>query len=155
VSRPFGPIVDAAGIEAGELIEALGGPDLVSPQRKVIIEDVVRIGVALKALLALFVQAEVPDPEIASKLGTLAASRRAGLQACGLERHEREVSLRDYLASRQPDAARAIDPAPGAEVVPADDGPAEGQERDDAAVGAEGVAVVEAERDARIEEAAP
>jgi hypothetical protein len=72
-----------------------------------------------------------------------------------LERHEREVSLRDYLASRQPDAARAIDPAPGAEVVPADDGPAEGQERDDAAVGAEGVAVVEAERDARIEEAAP
>jgi hypothetical protein len=92
------PLLPLAAEEAYELTEALGGLDAVSPQRRVLIEDLVAIGLALRATLALFLQNG--DPELASKVGTLASARRSSLQAVGLERIAKELDLASYLAAQ-------------------------------------------------------
>lgn len=107
VAPALRPLVDEAGIECHELLAALGDP---SPMRRQIIEDVCRLGVALRALLAVFVKSETPDREIAATLGSLASARTRALAACGLDVKRREVDLATYLAAREAELAAADGP---------------------------------------------
>jgi hypothetical protein len=101
VPERIAPFLEGAAVEAAELIQALGGPDAVSPQRRALIEDCARIGLVLRATLARYVQGDGADAELGSKVGTLAAARRANLQALGLDRVAKDVpSLRSYVASK-------------------------------------------------------
>jgi hypothetical protein len=109
------------------MIEALGGDDRVSPQRRAIVEDAARVGVVLRCVLARFLQREEPDLEAAGKIGTLASARRAALAAVGLERVAREVpDLANYLRQREAEnsengAGEAIDVVPAVEHAPEGD----------------------------------
>lgn len=112
--------LESAEVEAEALLEALGGPDAVSPQRRALVEDAARVGLVLRAELARYVQ--TADPDAASRVGSLASARRASLVALGLDRAERTVpDLRTYLAERAREApqngahgADAGDPEPKA-----------------------------------------
>ena len=55
-----------------------------------------------------FVQGD-GDPELASRVATLAGARRASLQALGLSRVAKEVTLSDYLNQRDASEDRARD----------------------------------------------
>lgn len=88
----------AAEAECADVLEALGGADNVSAQRRVIVEDLARVGVVLRGTLAAYLRTE--DPELASKVGTLAAARRGLLVALGLERVSKELDLASYLEQR-------------------------------------------------------
>jgi hypothetical protein len=116
VALALKPLLPLAAEEAYELTEALGGLNAVSPQRRVLIEDLVAIGLALRATLALFLQSS--DPELASKVGTLAAARRASLQALGLERVAKELDLNAHLAKyeREDRAQDASDSDPDSSI---------------------------------------
>lgn len=98
VAPSLRPALLAAEAECADVLEALGGADHVSPQRRVIVEDLARVGVALRGTLAAYVRTS--DPELASKIGSLASVRRALLTALGLERREREIDLKAYVAQR-------------------------------------------------------
>ena len=98
VAPSLRPALLAAEAECADVLEALGGADHVSPQRRVIVEDLARVGVALRGTLAAYVRTE--DPELASKVGSLASVRRALLTAIGLERREKELDLQSYLTQR-------------------------------------------------------
>lgn len=129
------PLVDAAASELEELVAALGGQDHVSPQRLLLAQDVVRLGLLVRALMQRFAQSG--DADLASRLGTLLSTRRAGIVALGLERHAREVSLKDYVAQRERETRDGAGGANGsvteAEVVsPAAAMPGEGEEVPDA-----------------------
>jgi len=100
------PHLEAAEAELYGFLEALGGPDVVSPQRRTICEDVARLGVALRSELQRY--AETRDPECASRLSGLVTARRSGLQAAGLERVARDVpDLATYLRDRAAAQERA------------------------------------------------
>lgn len=104
-TRPeFRPLLELAAIETETLLEALGGADRVSPQRRVLLDDFVRVGLPMKGLLAKY--AQTGDPEIASRIGTLASVRRSMLVAIGLDERREELDLRGYMAKRAADAQR-------------------------------------------------
>lgn len=116
------PYLEAAGREAAELLDALGGVDRVSPQRRVLIEDTARLGLVLRSLLVSFVQGGGVDGETGSRIATLANARRANLSALGLDRHVEDVpDLTSYLAKRAAEAPLAGDgePEPGEHAVDA------------------------------------
>jgi hypothetical protein len=96
VRRELRPLIEQAGRELEELLDAVGGE--TSPQRQILAQDVARIGLLVRALFMRFVQTE--DEDIASKMGTLVATRRAGLQALGLDREIREIQLDEYLREK-------------------------------------------------------
>ena len=98
VAPALQPIVRVAADEAAELFAALGGIDHVSEQKRILVEDLVAVGIALRGQLQLYLQGA--DGEVAGRIGTLAGARRASLVALGLERHVREVTLQDYLKQR-------------------------------------------------------
>ena len=100
------PLLPIAAEEAYELTEALGGLASVSPQRRAIIEDIVAVGIVLRATLARFLQTR--DHELGSKVGTLASARRASLQALGLERVAKELDLSTYLAQKAAESAAEV-----------------------------------------------
>lgn len=85
--------------EADALALALGGAEHVSPQRLVLIQDCARVGLVMRAVLARFLQGD-GDPELASKVATMASTRRALLSALGLERVEKELDLHAYIAAK-------------------------------------------------------
>jgi hypothetical protein len=93
------PLLKIAEDEAVELAGALGGSANLTPQRHLLIEDCVAVGIALRTLLARFLQGDA-DADLASKIGTLAGQRRSSVVALGLDRHAREVRLDDYLAGK-------------------------------------------------------
>jgi len=105
VSEAVLPHLEAAEAELAGFLDALGGADEVTPQRRAVLEDVARLGVALRSELARY--AETRDPDCASRLSSLTTARRSGLAAVGLDRVTREVSLHEYIA------ARAQEPAQG------------------------------------------
>lgn len=116
--------LEGAEVEAERLLEALGGPDRASPQRRALVEDVARLGLVLRAELARYVQAG--DSDAAARVGTLANARRASLVALGLDRAAKPVpDLRTYLAEKArekpPTSANGGDPDP--EPAPAGERP--------------------------------
>ena len=108
VKASLAPFVAEAHLEAAALIQALGG-DTVSPQRRVVVSDLVRVGVALRGELRRYMRTE--DPDCASRVGTLAGVRRASLVALGLDERRVEHDLKGYL-----EAQRAAQAAPGEEI---------------------------------------
>jgi hypothetical protein len=115
VAASLRPALLAAEAECADVLGALGGADHVSPQRRVIVEDLARVGVALRGTLAAYLRTE--DPELASKVGSLASVRRASLSALGLDRVTRELDLSEYLkqtAENRAGATNGDDPDPSA-----------------------------------------
>ena len=106
VTESLRPLVAVAEEEAVEIFEALGGADRVTPQKRIIIEDLCAVGIALRGTLALFLQSN--DPELASRIATLAGARRASLVALGLERLEKEIDLKTYLVQRNEAAGNVV-----------------------------------------------
>ena len=98
VAESLRPIVEIAEEEAGEIMRALGGVDSVTAQKRILIEDLCAVGIALRGTLALYLQE--PDPELGSRLSTMASTRRSSLALLGLERFEREIDLSSYLAQK-------------------------------------------------------
>jgi hypothetical protein len=92
------PLLDLADLDAQEIMTALGGLDDVSPMRRQLVEDVIALGIAMRATTAAYLQ--TGDGELASRLATLANARRQNLVTLGLEHTEREITLRDYLVSK-------------------------------------------------------
>lgn len=117
-------LVDAAQAEAVDLLDALGGEEHVSPQRRVLIDDVARIGLVMRAELARYVQKG--DADAAGRVGTLAGQRRSSLAALGLDVRRVERDLDEYLARRTP-AERANGSDPHAQPEPMADRAAAGE----------------------------
>jgi hypothetical protein len=115
ISERLRAFVGPALEEGLHLVDALGGEAYVSPQKLTLIRDVTRLGVLLAGLVAQALQARALDLEAVAKITSLANARKGLLAALGLERHAREVDLRDYLAGQRegtsPDAP-APAPAP-------------------------------------------
>jgi len=119
VARALRPLIAIATEEAEGLTIALGGPDRVTPQQRILIEDLCATGIALRACTALFLKE--PDPDIASKIGTLTGARRSSLALLGLERHELDVpSLSEYLQAK----SASQDPAEATNADTPDESPA-------------------------------
>ena len=86
--------------EALALTAALGGVERVSEQRLILIQDTARLGLVLRAVIARFLQG-AGDPELASRVASIAGARRASLQALGLERVAKDApDLATYIAHR-------------------------------------------------------
>jgi len=85
------PLVEDAGLEARDVIHGLGGPEEISPQQSVLVEDLVRLGVVTRALMGLLLSGDGDPAELAGRLSTLVAQRRQLLQTLGLHRFEREL----------------------------------------------------------------
>ncbi len=101
-------------------LEALGGADSVSPQRRSIAEHASLISLLISALAARVLQGD-DDPELATRIGTLVGVHRAQLVALGLDRVARDATtLSDYLA-RQNATSEAIGSDPARSPTPDDD----------------------------------
>jgi hypothetical protein len=104
VSAPLRPFLDAADLEGLELSLAYEGDPAgshyrpLSTPRRVLLDDLLRMGLVLRGELARYLQSG--DSDAGARVGTLAANRRATLQILGLEHPEHEVSLTDYLDRR-------------------------------------------------------
>jgi hypothetical protein len=48
VAPALRPLLDIAETEAVELMDSLGGPDRVTPQRRILVEDVTAVGMVLR-----------------------------------------------------------------------------------------------------------
>lgn len=95
------PVAEASRREHDELLEALGGPELLSPQRRAILEDLVGLGLVLRSELLRY--ALERDPEIVPRITSCASARRQSLTTLGLDRIARKVDdLEIYLAGRSP-----------------------------------------------------
>jgi len=114
VTLALRPLLSIAAEEAYELTEALGGSDALSPQRRMVIEDLTAMGITLRATLALFLQNY--DTELASKISALASARRVSLQTLGLDRVAKELDISAYIA--QKDAEVRAEAAIGAKSEP-------------------------------------
>jgi hypothetical protein len=90
------PFLEAGACECAAVLEALGGG--VTPQRRILAEDLGRLGALLRAVVALF--AQTGAPELASRAASLATSRRSILATLGLERCEKTLDLGTYLEQR-------------------------------------------------------
>ncbi len=100
VAKSLRPLVAIAETEAAELMAALGGSEEVSEMRRLIVEDLVAVGMVLRAELARFLQ--TGEPDAGARVSTLANTRRASLAALGLDRVATPVpDLRAYLAERE------------------------------------------------------
>ena len=106
--------------EALSLISALGGLENISEQRLVLIQDTVRLGLVLRAVVARFLQGD-GDADLASKVGTLSSARRSSLQALGLERVAKELDLGTYLAEKSPPTAAGAQPVAASGTEDAED----------------------------------
>jgi len=99
------PFIGLAERETAELVGALGGIDAVSPQRRILIEDLARMGLCLRGELARYMQ--TADGEAAGRVATIGRARAATLAQLGLDRFERDVpDLRTYTAQRAADTAK-------------------------------------------------
>ena len=112
VARSLRPYAALAVEEAAQLTQALGGEDQISEQRLVLVQDLSRLGLLLRALVARIAQRDVLDADEVAKVTSLVNARRASLLALGLERTARDVpDLRSYLAERANGGGSQIDAA--------------------------------------------
>jgi hypothetical protein len=93
VAPSLRPLADIAATESVDLADALGGADQLSAQQRLIVEDLVSVGIVLRATLARFLQTDGGDPELAARVGTLVGQRRASVALLGLQRVAREVEV--------------------------------------------------------------
>jgi len=85
-------LVARAGEEVAELVAALGGEAELSPQRRILLDDCARLGVALNIVMQLLLQGDAENPgELASRVATLANARRQHLVTIGLNKYERDA----------------------------------------------------------------
>jgi hypothetical protein len=99
VARSLQPLIPIAEMESAELIESMGGVESITPQVRILIEDCAAVGMALRGTLALYLQGG--DPELASRIGSLATARRSILQTLGLDRVQpKALDLKTYLERR-------------------------------------------------------
>jgi len=96
------PLTQAAAAELSALLEALGGAERVSPQRRALIEDTARLGLVLRVSLLRVVQ--TGDGEAASCVNAAASARRANLQALGLDDRRDELDFDFLLRPGRPTA---------------------------------------------------
>ncbi len=103
VAESLRPILDLAENEMAEIINSLGGVDVVPPTKRALIEDAVSVGVALRGELGRYLQSR--DPDAASRIGTLAAARRQSLALIGLEPPKEEAPALDaYIRTHAGDS---------------------------------------------------
>jgi len=92
--------------ELADLVDALGGLERLSPQRKAILDDVARAGLVAAVAGLRYVQ-EPDDADAAKLLLQAGAGRLRGLRALGLDRAERDVpSLGEYLGSKAEEGSK-------------------------------------------------
>ena len=108
------PIAEASRQEHDELLEALGGPDRVSPQRRAILEDLVGVGLVLRSELMRY--ALTRDPEAQARITSCANTRRQSLSALGLDRVATDVPRLDEYVAAQGGAGATFDVQPEEEV---------------------------------------
>jgi hypothetical protein len=119
VAEALRPLVDLAELELREWLEALGGVDEVSPQRRAVLEDAAGLGIAFRAELSRFLASN--DPAALDRLTSIAGARRTSLVAAGLEVIRPDpLSTDDYLEAlrAQKRVGRENDSPPGADVAP-------------------------------------
>lgn len=104
------PYLRAGIAEAQAVIEALGGPEALSPQRQALARDLARLSAVAGALTAAFFRTE--DPELVPKLTSTIQARRTLLERLGLDWRREEHDLGQYLASRDREPAREPAQAP-------------------------------------------
>ena len=124
------PLMAAGAGESVALLEAMGCAQHVSPQVRIACEDFGRLGAVLRGLVQRW--GETGDPEIASRVASVASARRGLLALIGLERVARDVpKLGDYLRTRSAGAGRAsggacdVEPAPVVDLAAGEDAEAE------------------------------
>lgn len=100
IAASLRPYARQAADEADGIVQALGGPDLVSEQCMALIQDFARTGLLLRAVIASIGQGSTLDLDVVGKASTLIGQRRSTLQALGLGRRTREIDLASYLASK-------------------------------------------------------
>ena len=129
---PFKPALIGLAAEAAaeeqRLLAEIGG-EHASEQRRLLVRDVVMLGLLARALVMQFAQTE--DADLATRAGSLLGQRRSALQALGLERTARDVpDLHSYLAERASGggngAGHETDAAPVSAPDLEDEPPAEG-----------------------------
>ena len=127
------PYAQAAALEVEAIIAAKGGPDQVTAIEQLLAEDAGRLGLPLRGLVLAYGQ--TGDPELASRIATVANARRAIFGLLGLEERRTEVDLHEYLAQRSSaqgpaaplsHADRDADPDRGVIVAPGPTGEVEG-----------------------------
>ena len=107
------PYIAAGVAEAQAIVEALGGPEALSPQRQALMRDVARLSAVVGAVTAAFFRSE--DPELIPKLTSAIAARRGLLERLGLDERRVEHDLGTYIrqrASAQNGAGSTIHGAP-------------------------------------------
>jgi hypothetical protein len=90
-------VVKEAGEEASQVLEALGSSP--SPQQRLLVADLARLGAVLRLELMRAMQM-ADSGESVARVGSLVGHRRSILALLGLQRRERELDLRTYLAQR-------------------------------------------------------
>jgi hypothetical protein len=98
VAESMKPLAQMAQVELEAWIQDLGGPDSVSAQRRAVLEDCARMGVILRAQLLRFMRSDGEDRHAATSATTAAAARRASLQAVGLERRAKPITVDGVVA---------------------------------------------------------
>lgn len=97
-ARPAIAVLARAAIDQkGEIADALGGLDVLSPQRLSLLDAHTRLDLIERAEVRYYAQTE--DHDAVPRITTLARARLALLTALGLDRVARDLDLDGYLAN--------------------------------------------------------
>lgn len=97
VAESLKPLASQAELELGELLADKG--DGVTAAERVVLEDVARLGLILRAEFARYLNSG--DQTAAARVTALAGQRRSSIVAVGLDRRSHEVRLEDYIAKAE------------------------------------------------------
>ncbi|HTF36264.1 MAG TPA: hypothetical protein VK714_21490 [Myxococcota bacterium] len=93
-NRKMQPLIAAAEVEYGEILNALGGPEECTPQQRALVQDFCSCGIALRALVRFMVQ-NAPEVgslgDVASRIGSLSSARRGLIALLGLQRYQKDA----------------------------------------------------------------
>jgi hypothetical protein len=74
------------------------GPERVSSQERAVLEDAARLGVILRSQLLRFMRSDGQDRHAATSAATAVSVRRASLQAVGLGRRAKPITVDGVVA---------------------------------------------------------
>jgi hypothetical protein len=118
ITAKLRPFAQQAAQVPHDVAADLGGFDACSAQVRVMLADLGRLDLVLRVLVARFLQGE-GDPDLASKISTIVGTRRATLQALGLDRVERDaLDLASYVEQHYPTAPIDASATNGADPEP-------------------------------------